>query len=106
MGVMLSIHLFGKPAWEIDNFEGCELDAEFSNVLRALGDNLRSRLYEIARVHELLVRNGWTAYGTLYDIDYYKDVSIEEAEKELRSMGLDNLVDLLEEEFEEEEVIE
>ncbi|MHA1609386.1 MAG: hypothetical protein ACTSUJ_05200 [Candidatus Njordarchaeales archaeon] len=55
--VELRIMLFDKPAWEIADFEGEELGVEFAERLKALSDELRRRLYEVARVHELLVRN-------------------------------------------------
>ena len=108
MSVEISIFLFGKPAWEIDELEGNQLDQTFSNVLRALAEDLRSRLLEIARAHELLVRNGWEAYGGLYEILYYKDISRDQAEKELEELGIKHIVDYVEEveeEEEEEEVI-
>ena len=36
MTVELSIHLFGKPAWELDDFEG-DLPTDYSKKLRELG---------------------------------------------------------------------
>ena len=103
--VELVITLFGKPAWEIKNFEGEELGIEFVDQLRRIGDELRDRLYEIARVHELLIENGWVAIGTLYDIIYRKDIGLEEAKEELKKLGLEEYIEYLRE-FHEEETIE
>jgi len=100
--VELSLHLFGKPAWELDDFEGNELGEDFSEKLKALGDELRERLYNLAKIHSILLRNGWTAYGGLYDITYYKDISLKEAKKELKELGLEEYVENLIEDFEEE----
>ena len=104
MTVEIGIFLFGKPAWEIDELEGNRLDEGFANKLRELADNLRSRLLTVARAHELLVRNGWRAEGGLYDLMYYKDISEEDARKELENLGILDVVDYIEEieeEFEE-----
>ena len=100
--VELSLHLFGKPAWELNDFEGNELGEDFSEKLKALGDELRERLYNLAKIHSILLKNGWTAYGGLYDITYYKDISLEEAKKELKDLGLEEYVENLIEDFEEE----
>jgi len=55
----------------------------------------------------LLVRNGWIATGTLYDIIYWKDVNLEEAKEELKRHGLEEYIEYLEESpCEEEEVLE
>ena len=106
--VELLINLFGKPAWEIADFVDKELDIEFAEELKKLGDELRERLYKIAKLHEILVKNSWTATGSLYDIIYWKDISLDEAKEELRRLGLDEYAEYLEEvpqrdDFEEEQ---
>jgi len=100
--VQIVLHLFSKPAWEFEELEQGELDEKFSEKIRNKADELKQWLYEVAGIHETLVKNGWIAIGTLYNIIYHKDVSIEEAKKELRKLGLEKLTDNLEElDFEE-----
>ncbi len=86
--VNIIIPLFYKPSWEIE-LEGKTLDINFANELRKLGDELKERLYQIAELHEKLLMNGWKAIGGQYDITYFKELSIEEAEKELRELKID-----------------
>jgi len=95
--VELTIFLFGKPAWEINNFEGESLNAEFAKELERLGEELNKRLREIAKVHKILLENGWEAFGGLYDIHYTKDISLNEAKKELQQLELEKYLDHLEE---------
>jgi hypothetical protein len=101
------IHLFGKPAWELDDLEG-DLPENYSEKLRQLGEELKARLNESADVFDKLVKSGWQPYGTLYDINFVKDVTVKEAEKELKALGLEDYIENLneleeEEEWEEEE---
>jgi hypothetical protein len=100
--VELMIHLFGKPAWELDDLEG-DLPKDYSGKLRQLGEELKARLNEVADVFDKLVKNGWQPYGTLYDINFVKDVTLKEAEKELRKLGLQDYIENLNEIEEEEE---
>jgi len=39
MKVEVSIYLFGKPAWEIEDFEGGELDEALIEKIRKKGRN-------------------------------------------------------------------
>lgn len=89
MPVELIINLFGKPAWEIPNFEGKTLDLDFANTLRELAEKLRNRLITLAEVHEKLINAGWEASGSLYGVRYVKDVSLEAAKEELKKLGLE-----------------
>ncbi|PCN50734.1 hypothetical protein B6U99_02935 [Candidatus Geothermarchaeota archaeon ex4572_27] len=89
--VELVLTLFGRLS-EHDETEYVRLGKGFSKVLRLLGDEIRRRLYEIARVHEILVENGWVAIGSAYDITYYKDLTLEEAKEELRRLGLEEYI--------------
>ena len=98
----LSLWLFGKPGWELD-MEDKELDESFADKLEALGEVLRETLKRAADVLRKLLAEGWSAYGGLYTIDFYKDVPIEQARKELRELGLEDLEDSLEEVSEETE---
>jgi hypothetical protein len=102
MTVELVIHLFGKPSWELEDLES-DLPEGYSQKLRLLGDQLRKRLQDAAYVFDLLVKNGWQPHGTLYDINFLKDVSMKEAEKELKKLGLQHYIENLTELEEEEE---
>jgi hypothetical protein len=97
----ICLYLFGKPAWELEGLEGEELSAEFASKLEELGKDLNERLHYAAKVLRELTKHGWSAYGTLYDIDFTKEIPKEEAEKELKKLELD--LEVEEEEFEEEE---
>lgn len=104
MTVELSLYLFGKPAWELDGFEGNDLPESFSLRLAALGDELKARLHEASEIFVKLVANGWQPYGTLYDITFSKsEVETEEqAKQELEKLGINpesvNIIELEEEE--------
>jgi hypothetical protein len=97
-----SLFLFGKPAWEIEDLEG-ELNFKTLEEIYALGKELNERLQWVARIARELLNHGWDAYGTLYDIDFYKLVPFEVAEKELKELGLDpDKLGLEEEEIDDE----
>ena len=68
--------------------EGKELDTTFANQLRELGERLKTRLNTIAEIHEILLENGWKAFGGQYEITYYKDIPMEKAEQELKKLGV------------------
>jgi hypothetical protein len=102
MTVELMIYLFGKPAWELEDLEG-DLPENYSDKLRQLGEELKARLHEIAEVFDKLIKNGWQPHGTLYDINFLKDVSMKEAENELKKLGLQDYIENLTELEEEEE---
>jgi len=96
------LFLFGKPEWEIEN-----LGEASASELREKGEELRERLHRIAEIVEKLEDAGWERAGaTPYDIIFYKDITAEEAEKELRQLGIDpeevGLTEIEEEEEEEE----
>ncbi len=65
MAVSILLHLFGKPAWELDR-EGEEVEP---GELRALADDLHARLRAAADALERLTAKGWEATLTLYDVD-------------------------------------
>jgi hypothetical protein len=89
MTVEISVFLFGKPAWEIEGFEGGQLDSELIALIRAKGKDLVQELDGVADILEKLLQNGWQGCGTLYDVCLSKDVSIGQARKELNELGLD-----------------
>ncbi len=92
----ICLHLFGKPEWEID------LEKAQPNDISSLGEELRDRLKEISNILEKLEKNGWERSAALYDIMLFKDITKKEAEKELKTLGLDiKLLNI--EEFEPEE---
>jgi hypothetical protein len=92
MTVELGINLFGKPAWELEDLEG-DLPEGYSEKLILLGDKLRKRLHDAAYIFDLLVKNGWQAYGTLYDINFTKDISLRASKAELKKLGLEEYMD-------------
>lgn len=89
MTVEISIFLFGKPAWEIDGFEGGELNQALIEQIRKKGKELNQNLDETADTLARLLNNGWQGTGTLYDVSLFKDSPLGEARRELAKMGLD-----------------
>lgn len=100
----IMIHLWSKPAWMLDMEK--ELNKEFIEELSNVSDELHKRVKETVIQMEKLFKNGWKAHGTLYDVEFYKDLSVDEAEKELNRLGLGILIDCLDEYDEEEEELE
>lgn len=99
--VEFSLMLYYKPGPDMD-IEGKEnFDPE---ILRRHGEYLKEDLAQMAEWLKKLREAGWSYSGGLYDVMCYKDISIEEAKKELKKLGIDvdedNLMEL-EEEFEE-----
>jgi len=106
VSVRLEIFLFGKPGWEIE-MEGKKLDVKFADELRDLAKYLYERLNKIAEIHEKLVKNGWKAEGSLYDITYWKDVTLKQAKQELKQLGIpEEYISFMEEIKPEEETEE
>ncbi len=98
----LTIWLFGKPAWELE-LEGAEVDAALLDEVSKLGDQLRERLLHVSATTKLLIENGWSGSGGLYDIWLNKDIGMEDARVELARLGIDSdEVNLEEEEMDEE----
>lgn len=93
----ISIHLFGKPEWELG-------DACTPKDLQSKGDELKARLYEIADAVQKLTANGWDCQMALYDLLLYKSVPKTVAEKELKKLGINQeLCQLMDEESDEED---
>jgi hypothetical protein len=89
--------LYYKPGPDMD-IEGKEnFDPE---ILRKHGKYLKEDLERIADQLEKLRKAGWNYEGGLYDVMCYKDISLEEAKKELKELGIDVDEENLEE-FEE-----
>lgn len=89
---LVSIFLFGKPEQEID------LEKAKPPELKNLGENLKERMSEIAKAVEKLEKHGWERSPGLYDISFYKEIKYKEAEKELKKLGIKDLVDIIEDE--------
>ena len=87
--VTVSIFLFGKPAWEIENLEGSPVDIQLLSAIASCGQELGSRLTRAAELGRKLVASGWEGYGLLYDIEFYKAVTLRDAEEELKSLGIE-----------------
>jgi hypothetical protein len=87
--VTVSVFLFGKPAWEIESLEGAPVDLELLREVASCGQELSKRLARAAELGRKLVESGWEGVGLLYDIDFYKSVSLKEAEDELKDMGIE-----------------
>jgi hypothetical protein len=105
MGVMVSIFLFGKPAWEIESLEGGELTTELIGQIRNAGTEIKNSLDQTAGILAKLLRNGWSGSGGLYDVNLYKDTTLEEARRELMELGLDpELASLMEDEDDDSEM--
>lgn len=97
------VFLFGKPAWEID-MEGRDFDDAMADELRELGKELAVRLEHASALTKTLLRAGWSGSGTLYDVYFSKDTTLEDAEAELRALGVDmKEITIEEEEWEREE---
>ncbi len=102
MNVMVSVFLFGKPAWEIEDLEGGELTPELIEQIRNTGDKIKNNLDQTAGVLTMLLRNGWSGSGGLYDVNLYKHATLEEAQRELTGLGISPAeVNLMEEDDED-----
>ena len=101
--VTVSVFLFGKPAWEIDRLEGSPIDLELLDEISSCGQELSRRLARVAELGKKLVERGWEGVGLLYDIDFYKPVSLKEAEEEFKALGIEPDEVSIREEFEDAE---
>jgi len=87
--VTVSVFLFGKPAWEIDGLEGSPVDLELLGAIASCGQELSRRLARAAELGRKLVVRGWEGYGLLYDVEFYKAVTLKDAEEELKWLGIE-----------------
>lgn len=95
------VHLFGKPAWEMD-LENVEVDQDMIETIERLGGELQTRLGRASEILRILTGGGWTGEGGLYDVMLYKDQGLEETERELVRHGINPSEVTIEEETEEE----
>jgi predicted regulator of Ras-like GTPase activity (Roadblock/LC7/MglB family) len=87
--VTVSVFLFGKPAWEIEGLEGSPVDLELLSAIASCGQELSRRLTRAAELGKQLVVKGWDGYGLLYDVEFYKSVTLKDAEEELKGLGIE-----------------
>ena len=87
--VTVSVFLFGKPAWEIEGLEGFPVDLELLSAIASCGQELSRRLTRVAELGKKLVLKGWEGYGLLYDVEFYKAVTLRDAEEELKGLGIE-----------------
>jgi len=87
--VTVSVFLFGKPAWEIEGMEGSPVDLELLSAIASCGQELNRRLTRAAELGRKLVVRGWEGYGLLYDLEFYKTLSLKEAEEEMKALGIE-----------------
>lgn len=98
--INLSLHLYGKPEWELPG----EDEAIDGDLLKAHGDDLREHLHKVADIVEKLKKNGWDYELALYSLEFFKEsiATKAEAKKELKRLKI-NLKQVNLEELEEEE---
>jgi len=77
----INLFLFGKPEWE---FEG-KISVK---GLKSKGNELKSRLHDIADAVQKLLAENWECELTLYGLLLYKDISKAKAQKELDRLGI------------------
>lgn len=80
----ISIYIHGKPDWELEN-----LSEITGNQLKEYGKELMERMNTIGDIVNKLDNNGWSKNGCLYDLNFYKEISIDDAKKELTELGID-----------------
>ena len=87
MAVSIMLHLFGKPAWEL-NREGEAVEAA---ELRQLASELHDRLEAAADALERLTGKGWESMLTLYDVTFCHPYIYTEADarEKIADLGLD-----------------
>lgn len=85
--INLSIHLYGKPAWDLP-IEGEEVTD--GKMFKIWGEHLSKHLNQVSTIVETLVKAGWGCYGTLYSLDFSnsKITNQKEAKKELKRLGI------------------
>jgi hypothetical protein len=101
--VTISVFLFGKPAWEIDRLEGSAVDLELLDEIAACGEELSGRLARAVELGKKLVGRGWEGVGLLYDVEFYKTISLKDAEEELKALAIQPDEVSIREEFEDSE---
>jgi hypothetical protein len=100
---IVSVFLFGKPAWEIEGLEGSPIDLQLLAAVAECGEELNRRLTRAAEIGRKLVGGGWEGFGLLYDMEFYKEVRLKEAEDEMRGLAIEPDEVAMREELDEDE---
>lgn len=100
MGVTVCLPLFGNPGHELE--EGTRAK---SRDLRDLADSLRDRLVQAADTLDKLTAGGWNVEVAMFDLilSHPGVVSKDQAEQNLRGLGLDPEPFLIIEDVDEDE---
>ena len=88
--MVVSVFLFGKPGWEIQRLEGSDVDSDLLDEVASCGRDIGKRMGRVAELGRRLLESGWRGSGGLYDIDFYKAVSLKEAQEELGALGIEH----------------
>ncbi|MFA4887359.1 MAG: hypothetical protein WC595_04050 [Candidatus Nanoarchaeia archaeon] len=93
--IKVSVTLYGKPCWEI-KMEGEQMMD--SDVLRDHGDYLHQHLYDVADIVDRFAHAEWEMEGTAYSLDFWKkNISLANAKKELKKLGINQKLVKIEE---------
>jgi hypothetical protein len=87
--VTVSVFLFGKPSWEVEGLEGSEVTPQLLDEVASCGREIDRRLGRAAELGAKLLGRGWEGLGLVYEIDFYKAVSLRAAEEELKALGVE-----------------
>ena len=85
---MLSIWLYGKPSWDLPLEGRKQLNPQ---TILIHGIYLQKHLSEVSSFVEKLQSNNWLfseTYGESYSIEFYKEISLDDAQKEMSSLGI------------------
>ncbi len=80
----ISIYIHGKPEWELKN-----LSEITGDEIKKYGKALMERMNDIGNIINKLDNNGWSKGGGLYDLNFYKEIGVDEAKEELLKLGID-----------------
>jgi len=87
--IVVSIHLFLKPSWEMDIKDIDYIDPE---ILRRKGDELRERLHAAAEIVDKLQSDGWPrvfGHAAIYDLEFVWEGDGESAKERLVELSID-----------------
>jgi hypothetical protein len=60
--------------------------------IRKFGDILKTRMHKIADALKVLEKDGWKWTTGAKDIHLFKDISVKEAEKEIKKLDIDQSI--------------
>lgn len=74
------------------------------NEISKCGEEIKTRLVRVSQIGRTLLNAGWDGCGLLYDLDFLKEVTLEEAKAELKALGInESEITLDEEDLEDED---